>query len=93
MSILRKRKNAKLIDRLAMVSAILMPFSAAPQIIKIWTQKTAAGISPLAWGVAIILNIPMLLYGITHNERPIIILNGLWMVAYAGILIGALVYG
>lgn len=93
MSTLRKRKNTLLIDRLAMVSAVLMPFSAAPQIIKIWTLKSAAGISPLSWGVAIMLNIPMLLYGITHKERPIIILNALWMLAYSGILLGALMYG
>ena len=83
----------KFLDDLCLVVSVVMPLTAVPQIYKVFFYKTAAGVSLLTWGLCAILLIPMLLYGIVHKAKPIIILNFLWLIADITVVIGVFLYG
>lgn len=44
------------------------------------------------WFFYVIGVIPFLIYGITHKEKPLIILNVLWLIAQIIIITGILMY-
>lgn len=69
-----------------------MPSTTIPQIWKIYYYQVVDGLSLLMWVLYCIGVIPFLIYGIVHKEKPIIILNVLWLIAQITIIIGILIY-
>jgi len=102
---LRKRKAAglepypardtwlRLLDRVVLVVGILGPLTAIPQIIKIYTLHNATGVSLYSWLLPAILDVPWVVYGIVHGERPIFVTYLLWIMANLLVVIGILMYG
>jgi uncharacterized protein with PQ loop repeat len=81
------------LDKIVMVVAIVFPFTTLPQLYDIWIRKSAVGLSLITWSLFFIFSIPLLMYGIVHKERQLIIMYSLWIVAHATIIIGILTYG
>ena len=69
----------KFLDNLVMCVAVIMPLTSIPQIYKIWFLQNAQSISLLTWSLFFIMAIPLLIYGIVHKEKVLIILNTLWL--------------
>ena len=88
-----KNKWVSKLDNICLVFSVIMPLTTAPQIYKIFVEKTAAGLSLSSWVLYCIAVIPFLLYGIVHKEKPIIVLNALWLIAQIIIIAGILIYG
>ncbi|MBW2990411.1 hypothetical protein KY348_01765 [Candidatus Woesearchaeota archaeon] len=86
-------KFKRFIDKAILVVCVIMPLMALPQVIKIWFEKNAVGVSAFSWGAFIFFGIFWLIYGILHKEKPIIITNIIWIVLEALIVIGTLLYG
>ena len=86
-------KLKRSIDILIYVMAILGPVIAIPQIIKIWVDKSAAGVSIVPWIGFLLGSIIWMIYGILHKEKPIIITNALWIIANSFIVFGVIMYG
>jgi len=86
-------KFEKIIDLIVFFMAIAMPLTAIPQIIKIWHEKTAQGVSLLMWSLWLISVIPMLIYSFIHKEKPLVLMYLLWTVVYVIIISGLLIYG
>lgn len=81
------------IDKLVYVAGILSPLFTLPQVYKIWINKSAYDISLITWIIYLFVSITWLLYGISHKEKPIIVLNlGLTTVNLL-VVIGAIIYG
>ena len=83
----------KFLDNICIMIAIIMPLTTFPQIYKTWVYKNAIGMSLLMWVFHAMLVIPMLLYGIAHKVKPLIILNILWVVVDIIVIIGIMLYG
>jgi len=75
------------------VLAIVLPFTALPQVYTIWIEHNAAGVSLITWSLFLILSIPFLIYALVHKIKPYIIMNILWIVVYLLVIIGAFIYG
>lgn len=90
---LKKSKNTKLVDSATLVVAILEPIVTIPQIITIFVDKTAAGVSLATWVGYEFLTLVWLWYGIVHKDRLIVLYQGLYMIVQTGVIIGGLVYG
>ena len=86
-------KWKRLIDRIVYIAAVTGPLLGLPQVIKIWAEKSTAGVSILTWGALIPYQAVWLSYGIIHKEKPIIIVSSLWMVIEVLIVIGIVIYG
>jgi MtN3 and saliva related transmembrane protein len=79
-------------DRFLFVIAIIGPLNSLPQILKIYLEKNAAGISPLSFGLYMLFNIPWIIYGSVHKEPPIIIAYCLWFFSNLLVVIGTMIY-
>lgn len=86
-------KFKRMMDWLIYFVAVLGPLVAIPQVLKIWIEQNASGVSIISWGAYLLGSIIWITYGLIHNEKPIIISNILWMIANIFIVIGIFVYG
>ncbi|HED05911.1 MAG TPA: hypothetical protein ENI61_04420 [Ignavibacteria bacterium] len=88
-----KNKGIKFLDKFLLIIAVIGPLVTLPQIIKIFTLKDATGISVISWSLFAILDIPWIVYGFVHKEKPIIISSILWFILNIIVVFGALRYG
>jgi len=85
-------KWIKFLDGLLIVVAVIGPLMALPQVLQIYLFKNAVGVSALSFGLFAFFNIPWILYGFVHREKPIIIGYLFWFVINVVIVVGALIY-
>ena len=88
-----KRKWIRRLDKLILSLAFIGPVVELPQLIKIFLEKTAAGVSLFTWFFFVIFSIPWLFYGIVHKDKPIIVIHLLWIIIDSAIVVGILLYG
>ncbi len=80
------------IDKVIYAFAIFGPLITIPQVVKIWFEQDASGISVISWSGYLVAAFFWLLYGFIHNEKPIIITNLICIFMNIAVLAGALVY-
>lgn len=83
----------RLLDRVVLAVGIIGPLTTIPQILKIFILEDAAGVSVISWGTWMILDIPWIIYGIVHRERPIAVTYTLWLFMNAAVFVEAVIYG
>jgi uncharacterized protein with PQ loop repeat len=86
-------KWKRLMDRLIYVVGILSPIMTIPQILQVWVEKNAAGVSLVSWFSFLIFSFFWLAYGLMHKEKPIIVMYSCLIVMNAIVVAGVLVYG
>jgi uncharacterized protein with PQ loop repeat len=74
------------------ICAIVLPFTTLDQLYIIYVQKKVEGVSLLTWFLYGILSIPLFLYSIQKRDRPMIILNGLWVFIDFTVWLGVFMY-
>lgn len=78
------------IDRFMYVIGMGAPLMTVPQIIKIWYYQDAGGVSSLSWAGYAIGSFCWLIYGIVHNEKPLIFANGVAAALQIAVVVGTL---
>ena len=86
-------KWKRLVDHLIYVVGIFGPIMTVPQLLKIWVEKNAAGVSAVSWTAYFFASLFWLIYGLMHKEGPIIFNAILWIILEILIVVGAMVYG
>ncbi len=71
----RESRSTKIFDQLIYLAAFFGPVLTLPQLWKIWSEKSASGVSIITWGGYLIGAIFWLIYGFIHKEKPIIAAN------------------
>lgn len=87
-----KKQEKKLINRVCAVFAVLMPLTAVPQIVLLYSTQDAGSLSLAMWVLYCIGCIPFLLFGIIYKHWQLILLNVLWLVVQAIMIVGILLY-
>lgn len=85
-------KLKRLVDEIVYIIAFLGPFMTIPQVIKIWINHNAGGVSLISWISFTIFSFFWLFYGVIHNEKPIIIANFLTLILNSIIVISILMF-
>lgn len=80
-------------DKIMLIIAVINPLIALPQIFRIFSLQTAEGLSLLSWGGYALFNIPWLIYGFIHKEKPLIIAYILALLGNSAVVIGIIMYG
>ena len=80
-------------DKLIYFVGIIGPVMTIPQVAKIWLDKSAAGISIVAWGTYTITSAIWAAYGVMHKDKPIIISSLMFVIVNLLVVIGAFIYG
>lgn len=80
-------------DKLIYVAAFIGPVMNIPQLLEIWLNKSAAGVSFISWSSFAMISVMWFIYGLLHQEKPIIFMNGMLIILQSAIAVGALIYG
>lgn len=81
------------LEKITIAAGVIGPLMVIPQIYKIYAYHNANGVSALSWFAFGILDIPFILYGYAHKDKPIILTYILWCVANFVVALGAIIYG
>ena len=79
-------------DKIIYFAVIAGPIMNFPQLFKIWYYQNAAGVSFVSWMSFSLISVIWLIYGILHEEKPIIYMNFALMIVQALIAVGVLIY-
>ena len=88
-----ENKWFRLMDELIYIVAVSGPLMTLPQVLKIWIEQNASGVSVLSWGAYLVGAFFWIVYGFMHNEKPIIVANLLWLIFTSLIIAGVVIYG
>ncbi len=80
------------LNTLAYAIGIIGPMVTLPQLYEVWIQKNVAGVSIFSWGAFTLLSIFWCYYAKRHNERPLIISQGLWAIMNGLVALGVIAY-
>jgi len=87
-----KDKWKRFIDKLIYIVAILGPLISITQAYKIWHYQSATGVSLITWSTYVLGGFAWTIYGIVHNEKPIVLNGILWIAVGLLVVIGGLMY-
>jgi len=87
-----KDPRIRFLDNFLLVIAVIGPIMVLPQIFQIYIYKNPVGVSMLTWSLLAMINIPWIIYGIVHKDKPIIIAQTLWFIANITVVTGAIMY-
>ena|SRR3989344_4899651 len=82
----------RVLDSIVYVAGVLGPLFTLPQILQIYSTQQATGVSALSFFMWALLDIPWIVYGFAHRERPIVYTYTLWFVANTTVVVGAIIY-
>lgn len=85
--------SRRLLDRIVFAAGIVGPLASIPQVLKVYLLQDATGLSVVSWGTLAVLDIPWIIYGLVHKERPIIVAYSMWFVINTLVCVGAILYG
>lgn len=84
----RKRQKA-FIDKYIYLAVIIGPLMTLPQVYDIWI-KGSREVSIISWVSYLFVAVIWLFYGIKHREKPIILVQLIWIVLDLMIIFGLL---
>ena len=79
-------------DKTMLLVSVIAPLGNLPQLVKIWINQHASGVSILSWVIFAIFSFMWFIYGILHKDKPIIIMNAFLVLLQVFIAIGAFIY-
>jgi len=79
-------------DQAIYLVGLLGPILTLPQVMIIWVQQNASGVSLVSWIAYLVTACFWLTYGIMHKEKPIIFTNSIWIMLDILIIIGIIIY-
>lgn len=81
------------LDKFIYFIGIYGPIMTIPQILKIYVDKNASGVSVISWSSYAFCAIFWIIYGIIHKEKPIVLTYCVWLALDIVIVIGTFIYG
>ena len=78
--------------KLIYLASVAYPLTTIPQIIEIYGNQSAQNLSLLSWCLYLFFALVFLSYGLHQKLKPIILLESLWVVTYAVVIFGILLY-
>ncbi|MEO8065567.1 MAG: PQ-loop domain-containing transporter [Candidatus Doudnabacteria bacterium] len=80
------------LDDMAYVIGVLSAVFNIPQLVEIWVNKNATGVSSLSWTGFSLVSVFWLYYSIVHKEKALILTFSLTLILQAAIALGSFIY-
>jgi uncharacterized protein with PQ loop repeat len=80
------------VDRGVYFVGVVGPIMTLPQLYTVWFEQNTSGVSVTTWASYAFMSSFWLLYGMVHQERPIMIIYGAWIVIHSLMVVGILMY-
>lgn len=88
-----KQKQRSFLDKIIVIAAVVEPLCSIPQIVGIFRNQNASGISIFTWIGFDILTMIWIWYAIVNKQKMILIYQSLFCIFNTLIIIGAIMYG
>lgn len=87
------KKWKKFLDKVIYAAGIAASLLVIPQVVKIWFNQDASGVSAFSWTGFTVLAVIWLIYGIAHKEKPLIVMYTGLIIFDGLVALGAFIYG
>ncbi|MCD4760192.1 hypothetical protein K8R33_04880 [archaeon] len=88
-----KSKWKHILDKSAYSIGIIGPVMTIPQLLKVWIEQNAAGVSLISWIAYLFTALFWLTYAISHKEKPLIFMYIAWIIVKIPLIVGIIIYG
>ena len=88
-----RKRWVRFLDKMIYLVGIAGPVMTIPQLMKVWVDQNAVGLSIISWSAYLVIALIWMVYGMVHKEKPIVVAHGSWAVMHFFIVIGILLYG
>jgi uncharacterized protein with PQ loop repeat len=92
----KKQKHShsrtELFDKAIILLGVVNIIATLPQVIQIWASQDAGGISLISWGYYSFFAAMLLIYGILHRDKPIIVNYTGGTILFSLVWLGAFIY-
>jgi len=86
------KRSYRKIDALALVVGILQPLMTLPQIVVVFQAKDASQLSLLTWVAYDLASIVLLIYGIVHKLKPIVVAQIFWLIVQSVLILAIFLF-
>ena len=80
-------------DFLIYIVGTLAPLALVPQVVEIFSTRSAEGFALVSWTAFVCINALWVAYALLHRERAILIANAGMGIMNASVVLGILLYG
>ena len=87
-----RNKMKRFLDYLMYGVGVAAPLALVPQILELYTTKSAAGLALPTWLLFIVFNLLWTAYGAVHKDKHIIYANALMALFNGAVVVGVLMY-
>jgi uncharacterized protein with PQ loop repeat len=87
-----QQNQKKRVEQFALIAGIIQPLITLPQIIHIYSNKSAQDVSLLTWMGYLFFGIIFLVYGLAFNLKPIWVGQIIWVTMQLVTVVGILIY-
>lgn len=81
------------LERLLPLLSVVTMLMTVPQVLAIWLQHNAGGVSLLSWGTYLVGACLWFVHGLQKGDRTIYLACVGWIVLDAAVVVGAVLYG
>ncbi len=81
------------LDKVVTVLSYVYPLAGLPQIIQIYSTKTAQGVSLFTWVLFFLVTQVLLVYSVVHKDKRLATMWSLWSIVYLVVVVGIVLYG
>lgn len=85
--------SKKNLTNFALMAGIFQPLMTIPQIIEIYSSKSATNVSLFTWSAFLFFGLILLIYGIKFRLKPIWVNQIIWAIMQSLTVIGIVIYG
>lgn len=81
------------VETFALAAGVVQPLITVPQIITIYSNRSATDVSLLTWLGYLFFGVTFLIYGLVFKLKPIWIGQIIWVIMQLVIVVGTVMYG
>ena len=79
-------------DKVVYAAGIVSLAIMFPQLKLVFWGKNAAGLEPITWLILALMDIPWIIYGWMHKEKPLVFIYTMWLIINSLIFVGSVIY-
>ena len=88
----KETKFSKFVDESIYVIAFIGPLITVPQLLQIWMEKSATGVSIVTWCGLLIYDIFWIVYSVVHKDKPLLLTKSLFVAIEIPVILGIILY-
>lgn len=88
-----RKPEVRMVDNLMSLAAFASPLLGVPQAVQVFANEDASGLSMFSWVAFAVVAVVFLIYALMHKIKPLIVAQSLWLIVYAAVIAGIILYG